>query len=136
MLLKHAARASHHEFPYAMNVLAQLVGCTNGASTEIFPAVKSPLMLLIFNINIPQTRKSCGSSTGMAMGKEIDKKSQARADALIKESVDKKLQAASQPHAGPVIYPKVRINSCTLSSFTEAAFFQRCAGDWDQIVPR
>ena len=39
VLLKHAARASHHEFPYAMTVATQLIGCTNGAHTEVFPGL-------------------------------------------------------------------------------------------------
>ena len=55
ILLRHAARASHHEFPYSMTILAQLVGCTNGAATEVFPGVLSPLVLTMFNNNQPQT---------------------------------------------------------------------------------
>eukprot|EP00974_Lingulodinium_polyedra_P132780 11223113-Lingulodinium_polyedra.AAC.1 len=30
--------------------------------------------------------------------------------------------------------PPVRNHSNTLTSFTEAAFFHRCGGDWHQIV--
>ena len=29
--------------------------------------------------------------------------------------------------------PPARVNSSTLTSFTDAAFFQHCAGDWDQV---
>ena len=36
IVLRLATRASHHEMPYAMSVLAGLVGCTNGASIEVF----------------------------------------------------------------------------------------------------
>ena len=57
VLVRHAARASHHEFPFSMNVMAQLFSCTNGATTDIFPGTKSPLMMTMFNSNYPQTRK-------------------------------------------------------------------------------
>ena len=56
VLLRHAARASHHEFPYGMTVMNQLLACTNGAQTQVFPGTSSPIWLPIFNINYPQTR--------------------------------------------------------------------------------
>eukprot|EP00973_Karenia_brevis_P023087 3179565-Karenia_brevis.AAC.1 len=55
IILKHSARASHHEFPYGMNILAQLLGGTNGAGTDVFPGAHSPLALPICYVNYPQT---------------------------------------------------------------------------------
>ena len=71
-MLRLSARASHHEFPYSMGVIADLLSCTNGATTQAFPGPASPLMLPIFNINYPQTRKSSGFAAGAVIGRCID----------------------------------------------------------------
>ena len=126
VIMQHAVRASHHEFPFGMTVMAQLFACTNGATTEVFPGVESPLVLPIISNNYPQTRKSSGFGTGNAIGHAID-------DHVL--DVAKDMVAQSLPDAAARVAPAVRIQSSTLSSFTEAAFFQRCAGDWCQIVP-
>ena len=131
ILSLHAARASHHQFPYSMNVLAQLVSCTNGATTEVFPGTQSPLMMTNFNNNYPQTRKSCGFATGRCITKAVDTVVLDIAETRVKDTFD---AAHSQPGASAQV-PRVTVNSSTLTSFTEAAFFQRCAGDWDQVVP-
>jgi hypothetical protein len=147
LIMRHAARASHHEFPFGMTVMAQLFGCTNGATTEVFPGVDSPLVLPVLNINYPQTRKSSGFATGNTVGRAID--------GVVLEIAQKNAADTLAPHAGtsqnlgssaqPVhnganpaaaqLKGMVKIHSSTLTSFTDAAFFQRCAGDWDQIVP-
>ena len=149
-LLVHAARASHHEFPFGMTVLAQLMSCTNGATSEFFPGVDSPIVLPIFNINFPQTRKSSGFGTGVVVGAALDERALlvARAEAGLRCGVG---AVQSEPgHAGASASPPAstpgaaavgvarkegaaKIRSSVLSSFTEAAFFQRCAGDWGQV---
>ncbi|CAK0866307.1 unnamed protein product [Prorocentrum cordatum] len=52
--------------------MAQLMACSNGASTQIFPGSLSPLALSIFNMNYPQTRKSSGFSTGNKVAIAMD----------------------------------------------------------------
>jgi hypothetical protein len=130
VLLRHAARASHHEFPFSMTVMSQLIACTNGATTEVFPGVRSPIVMTMFNNNYPQTRKSCGFSTGHKIGNAIDKESVEKAKKKLKATLEEHSTQAVDPNR----LPPVRLNSSTLSAFTEPAFFQRCAGDWDQVV--
>eukprot|EP00974_Lingulodinium_polyedra_P070076 6781584-Lingulodinium_polyedra.AAC.1 len=50
VLLRHSTRAAHHEFPYAMSVMAGLVPCTNGAKVAVFPGRASPLMLAVMGL--------------------------------------------------------------------------------------
>ena len=133
-----AARASHHEFPFTMGVLTRLVACTNGAKTDIFPGDPSPLALAIINNNYPQTRKSAEHRAGMTIGNAIDEHVLKAARTRVLES----LQAGHAetghgppPSEGHPAVRAVKVESSTLSSFTEAAFFQRCASDWDQAVP-
>ena len=71
-ILTLAARASHHEFPFGMGVLAHLCACTNGALTNIFPGDPSPVVLPVVNLNYPQTRKSASHRAGLVVGRAID----------------------------------------------------------------
>ena len=135
IMLRLAAKASHHEFPYAMSVLGNLMACTNGATTEVFPGVNSPLMLAVFNSNYPQTRKSCGFAAGRTIGNVMDEVAAERAQAALIIAMNDKGKGKAEGKGGPPRPPRVRVQSAVLSTFTEPAFFQRCAGDWDQIVP-
>ena len=118
-IMRHAARASHHEFPYGMSLTAQVLACSNGARTRIWRGSASPLVLPVFNMNFPQIKKSSGFSTGNQVGHAMDEAALFVAKEKVAESLGKEL---------PEI-PPVRIQSDTLTSFTEAAFFQRCGGD-------
>ena len=116
IILRLATRASHPELPYALSILAGLVGCANGARISVFPCDDlAPISMVFLNINYPQTRKSQIASAIAKIGTAADKKAQKRA------------QTAAAADA-----PQVTLWSTTLSSFTEPAFFQRCAGDWCQ----
>ncbi|CAK0807357.1 unnamed protein product [Prorocentrum cordatum] len=126
VIMRHAARASHREFPFGASLMAQLMACPNGARTQIFPGSLSPLALPIFNMNYPQTRKSSGFSTGNKVASAMD-------EAALEEA--KRMVATARDVAIPDI-PPVRVNSNTLTTFTEAAFSQRRGGDWDQIYHR
>ena len=130
-ILRLATRASHHDMPYAMSVLAGLVGCTNGASVCVFPgADPSPVSIAFLNVNMPQTRKSQITSAVAKLGAAVDKHTFNRVkDALRAAGVD----AQGSQGFGEGNTQHARVRSSTLTSFTEAAFFQRCAGDWDQV---
>ena len=134
-ILRLSARASHHEFPYGMGVMANLLACTNGAMTDAFPGSSSPLMLAVFNINFLQTRKSSGFAAGNVVGHCIDEAVAKCAKELAEEDRLDDSQAPMSFQPGRRAPPTVRVASSMLSSFTEAAFFQRCAGDWDQVPP-
>ena len=127
VLLRHSTRAAHHEFPYALSVMAGLVACTNGAKVAVFPGPASPLMLSVINVNYPQTRKSSTHGSMHEVSKEIDSISKSRAEAKIREDM------VDSDEAMPRESLNVQVNSATLTSFTNAAFFQRCAGDWQQV---
>lgn len=59
VILRLATRAPHHELPFAMSVLAGLVGCANGATLQVFPGTHvSPVSLVFLNVDLPQMRKS------------------------------------------------------------------------------
>ena len=89
-------------------------------------------MLPMFNINYPQTRKSCGFGTGLTIGKAVDEAALKKARNMVRASVDERL---GDPAPGERrTYPFVKTNSCVLSSFTESAFFQRASGDYDQVL--
>ena len=93
---------------------ADLAGCTNGASISAFPGRPSPLSLLVLNINKSQTRKSQLNGCVEAAVAEIDAECQKRGAAK----------------AGPGC--SVNLKSVQLTSFTEAALFERAAPDWEQ----
>ena len=135
-VLLWSTQASHHEFPFGMSVMASLFGCTNGAQLQLFPNASNPLMMPVINTNYPQTRKSSTFSSTTSVTKAIDE--------MCVERVSDKWEASKKK--GPVVAdpngdpeeagnanapPKVK--SATLTSFTDAAFFQRCAGDWQQV---
>ncbi|CAK0813141.1 unnamed protein product [Prorocentrum cordatum] len=130
VLLRHSTRASHHEFPCALSVMAGLVACTNGAKVAVFPGPASPLMLSVINVNYPQTRKSSTHSSMHEVSKEIDGQSKDRAEGIVRDGLHAGQGALGVGPAGP---PPVQVNSATLTSFANAAFFQRCAGDWGQV---
>ena len=60
-----AVRASHHEFPYALNMLSLMCPLTNGARVSIFPTSPSPLVAFTINVNYSQTRKSSVTSAAL-----------------------------------------------------------------------
>ena len=72
ILMMLVARASHHEFPYGMSVMANLCSSTNGATTEAFLGVHSLVVLLVFSVNDPQTRKCSGLAVGNIIAHALD----------------------------------------------------------------
>jgi hypothetical protein len=138
-----AARASHHEFPFGMGVLSNLISCTNGAKTQLFPGSLAPLVLACINNNYPQTRKSSGHRAGLAIGSAIDEHVLADAKAKVLASLRATAEAEKEsggrakpvPDANHPGIKSVRVESSTLTAFTEAAFFQRTSGDFDQLLP-
>ena len=127
-----SARASHHEFPYGMSILAHLCACTNGAVTQVFPGDPSPVSLPMVNLNFPQTRKSSGHRAGLSVGAAIDK----HVLGVAKEEVKRRpREEEAGPVVGEALARTVKVESSMLTSFTEAAFFQRCSGDWNQVAP-
>ena len=114
-----ACRAAHPEYPVALSFIAALASCTNGAKVDVFPSAPCPVMLCVLNVNYPQTRKSAITAAAQKVADVIDELTMKRAAEKMKDSADEGRE--------------VRITSSTLTSFTEAAFFQRCAGDWQQI---
>ena len=113
LLLKLAAKASHHSMPYGLTLQAALLGCTNGARIQAFPNAASPLSMIFLNVNLVQTRKSQLSSILEEIAMEVDSACRQRA------------RAATHGQG-------VQVQSIQLKRFTEAAFFQRCAADWQQ----
>ena len=87
VLLRHSTRAAHHEFPYALSVMAGLVACTNGAKVAVFPSPAGPHMLSVINVNYLQTRKSSTHGSMHEVSKEIDSISKSRAEAKIREDM-------------------------------------------------
>ena len=72
MLVPLAVRASHHELPLALSLMAGLAACSNGACVQVFPGSLSPLMMCVLNVNYPQTRKSAAFSILNKIGHAID----------------------------------------------------------------
>ena len=59
LVLRLSTRASHPEMPFALSLLARLLGCTNAATIRVFPGDDAtPLSPAFLNVNYPQTR-SC-----------------------------------------------------------------------------
>ena len=118
-----AARAAHHEFPFGMGVMSQLMSCTNGAKTDIFPGGPNPLVLPGINVNVPQTRKSSGYRAGLSIGSAIDEVvlAAAKKDAIqqITETADEGTAPADEHHPS---VKALQVQSSTMSSFTEPAF--------------
>ena len=87
--------------------------------------------------NYPQTRKSSEHRAGISIGQAIDEHVMSAAKEIVLESLkaDHNEEDGPAPCAEQRNVRAVRVESSTLRSFTEAAFFQRCAGDWNQIVP-
>ena len=131
-ILALSARASHHELPFGLSFMAGLIACTNGAHVEVFPGSRSPLMLAVINVNYPQTRKSSGFHVLTQIGAAIDEASAERAAQAMTEVAAEELpERGADSRRRP---PRAAVQSTMMSTFTEAAFFQRCAGDWDQIA--
>ena len=144
VVLAHATRASHHEFPFGMGLLAILMAATNGTKTDIFPTDFIPLVLAILNNSYPQTRRSAGHRAGLKIGRAIDdhvlQAATARMLQHLRAQYDEVRATSREVSPSPPDdrHPAIRalhVESSTLSSFTEAAFFQRCAGDWSQVTP-
>ena len=113
VIAKHAARASQHELPYAMSVMAACISMANGAGVRVFPNSPSPLMMAVLNVNYPQTRKSAITAAVSRLGRAMDKRASTRARAAYG--------------------PKAKAKTSVLAKFTEAAFWERCAPDFQQV---
>ena len=105
------------------------------------------MLKAIFNINYPQTRKSSGHCAGLSVGGAIDthvlSDAKAQVLAMVRERAAREdggggaRSQRHQPDENHQSVKAVQVESSTLSSFTEAAFFQRCAGvGWDQVRNR
>ena len=131
-ILALSARASHHELPFGLSFMTGLIACSNGAHVQVFPGSRSPLMLAVINVNYPQTRKSSGFHVLTQVGAAVDETSAERAaEAMMKAATEEAEERGAAPPTRP---PRATVQSAMLTTFTEAAFFQRCAGDWDQIA--
>ena len=58
IILRVAARESHHAVSFGLTVQAGLLSAAIGACVEAFAGNASPLSMIFLNINVPQTRKS------------------------------------------------------------------------------
>lgn len=111
-----AARSSHHPCPFGLSLQVGLLSATNGASVAIWPGSLCPLSALLLNVNLVQTRKS-----------QVTAALQQISD-VVQEACRRRVREACGDHdAG-----KLKLKSCTLTSFTEATLWERCASDWQQ----
>ena len=113
IIAKHAARASQHELPYAMSMIAGCIFMANGGGVNVFPNSPSPLMMAVLNTNYPQTRKSAITAAVASLGRAMDRRASKRA------------RTAKGSGA--------KANTSVLAKFTEAAFWERCAPDFQQV---
>ena len=134
-MLLYSVRASHHELPVALSFMSGLFALTNGATIEAFPGASSPLMLAVINVNYPQTRKSanyaCLHKLGCAMDAEVYTR------AVYEEFMSARAEGSEPPTPVEMANRKpssLQVASSTLTTFTEAAFFQRCSGDFEQVT--
>ena len=67
-----AARASRHDLPMALSLMAGLVARANGAQVQAFPGSVSPLTLCVVNVNYPQAKKSAAFPALAKIGSAID----------------------------------------------------------------
>ena len=114
ILMMLVARASHHEFPYGMSVMANLCSSTNGATTEAFLGVHSLVVLLVFSMNDPQTRKCSGLAVGNIIAHALDQTVLNKA----KDCPVVILRGTSQEAAAA---PTIQIQFSCLTRFTESA---------------
>lgn len=131
-MLLFSARSSHHDLPIAVSLMAGFAACSNGACIQAFPGKPSPLAIAPQNINYPQTRKSAISGLLAGVGESIDRDVYRKA--LRKEQEwtdgrrgDRDRSEDEEPQSG------LKVVSSTLTTFTEAAFFHRCSGDFNQV---
>jgi hypothetical protein len=85
-----AVRASHHEFPYALNMLSLMCPLTNGARVSIFPTSPSPLVA--FTINV--------TSFADSITRELDKIVQNQVSKAIQEQVEAEQRQAPDAVVG------------------------------------
>ena len=128
-MLLYSARSSHHELPIAVSMMAGLFACANGATVQAFPGKPSPLALCPQNVNYPQTRKSSVYSMLSPIGVALDKKALQLAEDAVARLSD---TMGTPPANGNRHGSRVEVASSNLTTCTEAAFFQRCSGDFNQ----
>ena len=113
-----AARASHHPHPFGVALQVGLLGATNGAGVRVWPGSISPLSAIALNVNLVQTRKSQVSSVMQKISDIVQEASRRRGAEV----------------SGVDDLRKLKMKSCTLTSFTEAALWERCSSDWQQCA--
>lgn len=91
-----------------------LSGATNGASLNAFPGSLPPLSAMVLNLGLVQTRKSQITSAVQKVSDAIQARCRQR--------------LMAREDAGQ----RAKLLSCTLTSFTEAAMWERCSSDWQQ----
>lgn len=106
-----SARASGHPFSYGLALQASLLGATDGAKVSAWDS-PCPLSLMCLIVNPAQTRKSgtTGVMTEVARFVESVLKDRRACDSA----------GSEEPRTGNVL----------LSSFTEAALFKVCSGEY------
>ena len=118
----HAIRTSNHEFTVFMTLLTDMGALTNGGTMGIFPGNWSPLNQVGVLVGRSQTRKS--QMTGLT--REIA----TTVDAYVRELAESRLDAEENAERQK---KKLKMTSVSLSSFTPAAFFERCSGDFAPV---
>lgn len=114
VIRRGAGKSSVHEFPYSLCLQAALLGCVNGAGVAAWPGRATPLSLVVLVANPQQTRKSQLMNCMTEIGREVDAVCRERAGAL------------------GLTTDQGNLHSLVLSTFTEAAFFQRASGGFHQ----
>eukprot|EP00973_Karenia_brevis_P045928 6360108-Karenia_brevis.AAC.1 len=87
---------------------------------SIFPGHKSPLSILAILVGYPQTRKSQMTRLAQEIGSYLDQH--------LRDLAIVQLQALNVERP-----EKVELHSAVISSFTAAAMFERCSGDFMHI---
>lgn len=118
-----AARSSHHPCPFSLGLQVGLLAATNGACVSIWPSALTPLSAIVLNVNLVQTRKSQVNGVLQKVSDVIQEACQKRASTI--------MTGQEAGHAGRT---KMKLKSCTLTSFTEPALWERCAADFQQCA--
>jgi hypothetical protein len=162
MVQVFAVRASHHELPWGMQLMAGLFGMTNGATVSLFPGHDSPLAMVVLNINDAQTRKSnifvqlhnlamAGDEQSAKLHAKAKDAHRVQAEAAAAEGAPEEASADPQGRTADGGRARSRtpraaraggaarkgttqgLKSIMMAEFTPEAFFERCSVDWAQV---
>ncbi|OLQ15341.1 hypothetical protein AK812_SmicGene385 [Symbiodinium microadriaticum] len=136
----YCTRAAHAEFPYTMHLLSMMCPLSNGARVAVFPTSPSPLVAFCVNVNYAQTRKSSMTAHADGITRELDLAIQQQVTERVSQEPDESHESLEEhpdgiPHArAPRPPPHPRLRSVTISRATPEEWFNRCAGDYQQIL--